>query len=874
MYKAIKYINANIAEKITLDEIAGICGYSKWHFCNLFRRFTGMSFTEYVSNQKMQLAAIDILDGDKVIEVATRYGYDSPGGFNKAFLSHFGCFPREFRKNSEEANVRYKERRDKMFKMSDRCKILRDDAVNIKSKNDEISYVHDILGPIGTPPNDSGESAEYKIACKLESIILKSRPYIQEGELIVGYNFADNSSKWDLNGIWFPIENTEECRGKMIAQGISAEDVDFFFKYRERVKWVRSELPEYTPCEKNMMEEGAVVGDCIFSDHNVLDYKSVLELGFEGLLRKVEKYEEINGENELYRAAKKICRAAMKLGEKFADEIAKMRLDQSLTAERANELEKMENACRQVPAKPARNLHEAVQSLWFAHILTTWEDGNVNANSLGRLDQIFYPYYKNDIENGTITKEEAFELISCLWIKLYRDYDVQQSVVGGCDSDGNCAVNELSYMMLDVTEQMDFIRCLSVRYGENSPKDFVRRALEVVGHLQKGVPFFFNDDVMIPSLVSAGIDIKDARDYTQLGCVETVIPGKSNPHAVSGRPNLLKAVEYALNDGKSMISDTLIEGVNQPKSTELDSYEKLRDVVFAHIKNILKITCEKIVLQTEICKIRKKPYKSLLTEGCIERAKDFNSYGAVYDYYQVMLFSVPNIADSLAAMKKLVYDEKKYTLDEIVYQLKNDYPDELIRLDFLNNAPKFGNDIDEVDSIAAEVIDFCCNCLEEFSEKLGRSFHAQPFSYLWLIEKGLNTGATPDGRHKGENVAYSVSPMQGRDFNGVTAVFNSICKLPTKRTPGTTSAIVEVDPKLFTDKNMDSFADMMMVFAKRGLSNVQFNVVDAETLKEAQKSPEKYQNLSVRVSGFSQKFHLLDKELQDHIIERTKHKCF
>ena len=210
-------------------------------------------------------------------------------------------------------------------------------------------------------------------------------------------------------------------------------------------------------------------------------------------------------------------------------------------------------------------------------------------------------------------------------------------------------------------------------------------------------------------------------------------------------------------------------------------------------------------------------------------------------------------------------------MKEILIQ---DFPDESVRLDFLNKAAKFGNDIDKVDEIAVDITGVCCDYLERLEEKYNLSFHAQPFTFLWMVSHGKECAASPDGRHKGEIIAYSVSPMQGRDFNGVTAVFNSICKLPTKRTPGTTSAIVEVDPKLFTDKNMDSFADMMKVFAKRGLSNVLFNVVDAETLKEAQKSPEKYQNLSVRVSGFSQKFHLLDKELQDHIIERTKHKCF
>ena len=257
----------------------------------------------------------------------------------------------------------------------------------------------------------------------------------------------------------------------------------------------------------------------------------------------------------------------------------------------------------------------------------------------------------------------------------------------------------------------------------------------------------------------------------------------------------------------------------------------------------------------------------------MENNLDFNKRGALYDYYQIMFCGVPNLADSLIAIKKLVFDENRYTLEEVIYQIKNNYPDESVRLDFLNNAPKFGNDVDEVDFLAGEIINFGCDVLEELSQRYGYSFHAQPFTYKWLIEHGKFTGSTPDGRRMSENIAYSVSPMQGRDFSGLTAVFNSITKLPTNKTPGTTSAIIEIDPNLFTDRNLDVLAQMMLALAEKGLSNVQFNITDAETLMDAKKHPEKYPNLAVRVSGFSQKFYLLSENLQDHIIERTKHKC-
>ncbi len=864
MYGVVKYIDENIEEKLTLEEIAEFAGYSKWHFCSLFRRFTGQSFVDYVNDRKMQYAAVDILGGEMVTDVAFKYGFDTCGGFNKAFLRKFGCYPTQFRKADTEFHIQYKERIKKMYQLSDRCAILREDAVNKKTMLYKAGHTARLYGAMGEATCEKGaDNAQIRTA-GLCSIIENFRPYILDGELIVGYNYG-----WETA---FVVDDTPEKREELRGEGFSETEIDGFFKNIRKDVYNYANV-EYDEFDELTQKEKVVIAYPLVSDHNVLDYESVLQLGFTGLLEKVEKYEEANGESSLYTAAKRICEAACAMGEKYAKEAARLAETETLP-ERKAELLKIKETCLQVPRYPARNFMEAVQSLWFAHIITTWEDKCVNANSLGRLDQILYPYYQKDIESGVLTNEEAFELICCLWIKLYRDYDVQQSCVGGVTRDGKDAVNELSYMMLDATERLDFVRCLSVRYGKDTDSAFMKRALEVVGHMQKGVPFFFNDDVMIPALTDAGITIEDARDYTQIGCVETVIPGKSNPHAVVGRANFLKAIEFALNDGKSMISDFKLLGVNHQPTRSIQNYEVLKQIVFSYVENMLDFTCKRVVAEISAHEhIACRPYKSLLTEGCIENNKDFNNHGALYDYYQIMFCGVPNLADSLIAVKKLVFEEGKYTLDELVYQLKNDYPDERVRLDFLNNAPKFGNDVDEVDLLAAELINFGCDVLQKCTEKYGYSFHAQPFTYLWLIEHGQMTAATPDGRRKGENIAYSVSPMQGRDFNGLTAVFNSITKLPAYRTPGTTSAIVEVDPHLFTDRNLDTLTQMMLALAEKGLSNVQFNITDAKTLIDAKKHPQKYPNLAVRVSGFSQKFYLLDSDLQDHIIARTKHKC-
>jgi len=536
-------------------------------------------------------------------------------------------------------------------------------------------------------------------------------------------------------------------------------------------------------------------------------------------------------------------------------------------------LETIISVCSNVPRNPAGSFIEAVQALWFAHILNTWED-HINANSLGRLDQLLYPYYIADIEKGVLTKEEAFEIICCLWLKLYQDYDVQQSCVGGTNPDGSSAVNDLSYLMLDATEQLDFIRCLSVRYSSKTEKPFIKRALEVVGHVQKGIPFFFNDDIMIPALKSKGISHEDAHDYTQLGCVETVIPGKSNPHAVAGRGNLLKALEFIFGNGYSVMHPELKLGLSLGDLKQYKTYESLYTDVLKQVEWILDHVCDQIKKTVApVAELFPKPYKSLLTEGCLETGRDFNDAGAKYNYFQVMLCGIPNLADSLAAIKKFVYKEQKYTLEQLKDILLSDFADEAIRAEFINKAPKYGNDIDEVDMIAAEITDKACQMLDALSEKYGISFQAQPFSYIWMLDLGNHTAASPDGRRKGEPLAYSCSPMQGRDFNGLTALFNSIAKLPAKKAPGTVSAIVEVDPKLFCDRNIDTMTDIFIAASNNGLCNVQFNIIDADTLIDAQKHPEKYNNLAVRVSGFSQKFNLLNVDMQNHIIGRTKHTC-
>lgn len=871
MYAVLKYIHDHIQSPMLAGDIAKAFGYSKWYFCDRFKDFTGRTFVEYVRHYRVQLAAMEILLGQKKIaDIAMDYGYHSISGFHKAFLKEYGCSPSEFVKQTNESQLYYEKRKIAMFQLSDRCAALREEVVNKREYQDRFRAQRTVYYTIG---QDSaymdGISRPECIANGIAYTLDRFTPVILPDELIVGFNYAFDGA---IDPEWGHY--TAEHRALMRQSGIADEDIDRYLTLRETAPaWLDPALaPVLTKAEQETEQEWSAIGRCITANHTVLGYEQVLKKGFSGLLADVRDAAAKNGDSPLYRAAAAICRAAEHMGEKYADAARALLAEENENYNRAD-LEQIIRVCERVPRYPATSFIEAVQSLWFAHIVNTWED-TINANSIGRLDQILYPYYQADIEKGILTKEQAFEIVCCLWIKLYRDYDVQQSCVGGTHPDGTSAVNDLSYMMLDATEQLNFIRCLSVRYSAGTERAFLRRALEVVGHVQKGVPFFFNDDVMIPALMAQGIAREDAHDYTQIGCVETVIPGRSNPHAVSGETNLLKAIEYVLCDGSSLLYPAMHPGVETGPLDSFKTYDQLFAAVLAQIDRMLELSCSK-VNKHRIADITldPRPYKALLTEGCLETGRDFNDGGAQYDYYQIMLGGIPNLADSLAVIKKFVYDEKRYTLAEVKEILANNFPDEAVRTEWINKAPKYGNDIDEVDEIAVAVMNHACDTLEQLSKEYGLAFHAQPFTFLWMIEHGQHSAASPDGRRQGEPIAYSCSSMQGRDFNGLTALLNSIAKLPSTRAAGTTSSIVEVDPKLFCDRNLDALTDIFIAASGKGLCNVQFNIVDAETLMDAQKHPEHYNNLAVRVSGFSQKFNLISPELQNHIIGRTKHTC-
>ena len=612
-------------------------------------------------------------------------------------------------------------------------------------------------------------------------------------------------------------------------------------------------------------------------NHSIRGYEKVLRLGFNGIKAEVEQaLQALNLTDPAaphlranLQAWLKICDAALTLGTRHAAYARDMAAHTSDAVERLN-WQTVADVCERVPAQPAHTFREAIQSLWFAHMITVWEDG-VNANGIGRIDQFLWPYLQQDIRDRRINWNQAAELLAALWIKLYQSYDVQQMMVGGVKPDGSDATNPLSYLVLDVTEGLGFVRCLSARLHHSIPREFVARCVDLVTR-GGGIPFFFNDEALVPALTSRGVPLEEARGYAAIGCIEITIPGKASPHAVSNWINLAKCLELAINDGRDMLSNVQLG----PHTGTLDSFDSINDVLAAYTKQ-LEYFAQWCVYGSNSAELAHRnqyrlPYLSLLTEDCITRGLDIIEGGARYNYHSSAAVGIPNVADSLAALELAVFKGRLMGKAQMLRALQNNFSgEEVLQMKLRNRLPKYGNDQPLPDKYAAQLARQYCELMGGFKTVSGGTFFTHLFTYTLMLPFGKQTAAAPDGRRAGEPLAYSVSPAQGRDTQGLTAAISSLSHIPHYLVAASSSAILEADPALLEGKGRQAFTDLVISAIKMGVGQLQFNVVSADMLRAAQVEPERYRNLCVRVSGFSQQFCLLDREMQDHIIARTKH---
>jgi len=614
-------------------------------------------------------------------------------------------------------------------------------------------------------------------------------------------------------------------------------------------------------------------------NHSVRDYAKVLEIGFDGIREQIEAQVDAADiadpafpqKESFWKAALCVCEAGRTLGARYAELAGRMARETDDPPDRAR-LEHMARTCRRVPARGARTLFEAVQALWLAHILTCGEDG-INANSIGRLDQILNPYYKADVAAGRITREDALRLMEELACKMYLEYDVQAITLGGLDRDGEDAANEMTRVILEATGNVGFVRDVSVRLSAKSPPPLVEQAAELVAR-GGGIPFLFNDDCYVPALAERGIAIEDARDYAPIGCIELTIPGRANPHAVSGWFNAAKCLELALFDGQDPRTGEQLG----PRTGRLTDFAAYDDLYAAYAEQVacwaarMVYHCNRGELAQREC--GPLPCWSVLTDDCIARGRDITDGGAVYNYHSVCFLGTANTADSLCALNKLVFEQNALDAGQVLEALRANFDGfEPLRKRLLTGAPKYGNDLEEVDAIAAQAANDFITLMDRHRSPLGGRYFVHLFSFLANIEFGKLTGATPDGRRAGEPLAYSLSAHQGRDQQGVTAMLKSLARLPHHRAAGASAAIVDLDPKLVAgDDGVARLAQLIRTAVKLGVGQLQFNVTTEERLRQAQEDPERYGNIPVRVAGYSQMFKLLTKDLQDHVIARTKHR--
>ena len=563
---------------------------------------------------------------------------------------------------------------------------------------------------------------------------------------------------------------------------------------------------------------------------------------------------------------------------------------------RRAELERMGAICAKVPYEPASSFREAMQAVWFSQVLLQIES-NGHSLSFGRFDQYLYPYYKADLDGGRISEDEALELLCNLWIKTLTVQKIrsqahtlssagspmyQNVTIGGQTTDGRDAVNELSFLVLRSVAQTRLTQPnLTVRYHANIDRRFLDECVEVM-RLGFGMPALNNDEVIIPSFISWGVSEEDAYDYSAIGCVECAVPGKWG-YRCTGMSylNFPRLLLCTMNGGVDLTSGKRFTK-DYGHFTEMESYEELAE---AWDKTIREMCRYSVIVENAIDKASERDVPdvlcSALTDDCIARGKTIKEGGAVYDFISGLQVGIANMADSLAAIKKLVFEEEKIGRQQLWDALLDDFQSpegQRVQRLLIDEAPKYGNDIDYVDDLAVESYEPYIEEVAKYpSTRFGRGpiggiRYAGTSSISANVGQGMGTMATPDGRHAREPLAEGCSPAHNCDKQGPTAVFKSVSKLPTEKITGGVLLNQKLTPTMLSrEENRQKLELMLQTFFNRLHGyHVQYNVVSRDTLIDAQRHPEAHKDLIVRVAGYSAFFNVLSRATQDDIIGRTE----
>lgn len=608
--------------------------------------------------------------------------------------------------------------------------------------------------------------------------------------------------------------------------------------------------------------------------HIIIDYPRLLENGLAALVTEIKAVRQQHPQNSFYQAVLILLEASQRHILRYAalaDEMAADCADE----QRRKELETIANISRHNAVHRPEDFWQACQLFWYMNIILQYES-NASSISLGRFDQYMLPYYQASLNRG---QDPQFlqELLESLWVKcndivLLRSTSSARyfagfptgytALLGGLTETGRSAVNILSFLSLDAYQNVRLPQPnLGVRVNELIDRPFLRKTAETI-RLGTGIPQIFNDEVVIPAFLNRGVSLEDARDYSVVGCVELSIPGRTYGLHDIAMFNLLKVMEMVM-----------LENESNPDITWDGLINQIRDKIRYYIKLMVE--------GSNICDIGHRdwapvPLLSSFIEDCVQHGQDITAGGARYNFSGVQGIGIANLSDSLHALKGMVFEQKRLSFAELIAVLKANFqtPEgEKIRARLINRFEKYGNDIDEVDNISADLLRFYCKEVEQYQNPRGGQFTPGSYTVSAHVPLGSVVGATPDGRLAGEQLADGgLSPMLGQDVQGPTAVLKSVSKLDNFLLSNGTLLNVKFTPAtLAGDSGLNKLADFLQAFTRLRLQHIQFNVVNADTLREAQQRPQDFAGLVVRVAGYSAFFVELSQEIQDDIIRRTAH---
>ncbi len=749
-------------------------------------------------------------------------------------------------------------------------------------------------------------------ALMLQKILTEMSIFIEDKTLIVG-----NQAGKNRNAPVFPEYTMEFILNELDL--FEKRDGDVFYITEETKQQLRGIAPFWQnnnlrargeallPEEVSVFMETGVfgmegklnAGDA----HLAVNYERVLReglKGYEARTRQLKSELDLTDpdsidKNIFYKAVLIVIDAVHQFALRYSKLAAELAAKESDNKRRA-ELEEISRICAKVPYEPASSFREAIQSVWFIQLILQIES-NGHSLSYGRFDQYMYPYYISDIRNDAITEAEALELLTCLWIKTLTINKVrsqahtlssagspmyQNVTIGGQTPDKKDAVNELSFLVLQSVAQTRLTQPnLTVRYHRNLNKRFYDECIEVM-KLGFGMPALNNDEIIIPSFINWGVKEEDAYNYSAIGCVETAVPGKWG-YRCTGMSyiNFPRVLLCAMNNGVDLTSgERFTKGYGFFK--DMTSYEEL---MAAWDKTVREMTRYSVIVENAIDKASERDVPdilcSALTDDCIGRGKTIKEGGAVYDFISGLQVGIANMADSLAAIKKLVFEEKRITPAQLWDAILDDFqsPENKKIQDMLvNSAPKYGNDDDSVDQLVVDAYDSYLDEIKKYPNTryqrgpIGGIRYGGTSSISANVGQGMGTMATPDGRNAHEPLAEGCSPAHNADKNGPTAVFKSVSKLRTEKITGGVLLNQKMTPQMLsTEENKQKLEMLISAFFNRLHGyHVQYNIVSRETLLDAQIHPENYKDLIVRVAGYSAFFNVLSRKTQDDIIARTE----